>query len=733
MNRLITITLSLFCILFANSALAKDEGKVYLASFIDKQQQAKTKISFHHALLTSHGEQLLLELNYNEANLLKSKGIKLSSGNQLWQQIKANVSAISIDNAIGQTSGIRGFSCYETVEETFSAVDKLAHDYPELTQLIDIGDSWKKQNEDSGYDLKVLKIGNKALVDPPILFIQSAMHAREYSTAALTLAFAKMLLEQPDADIDWILNRHQVHILFHTNPDGRKLAEKGIYQRKNFNKNHCPTVKVGVDLNRNFSFGWGEVNGGSSSDSCSEVFRGDSPGSEPEVSAIESYARSIFPDARGENNTDAAPINTKGLYLDIHSYGKLILWPFGHSTQLAPNNEGLEALGKKLAYFNGYQPMQSVGLYPTDGTSDNLAYGELGIAHITFELGSSFFQSCTEYNSKIKPDNLKALLYAAKVVEAPYLLTSGPDMTNLKVTIVNNSNLSVEATATDLNFKGTQISHNISSVHYSLNDYPTEENIQLATFINDNINNKSRNISIKLLDDTTKVVYLQATDEAGQKGPVSAISIVPAIPTAEAVISCQGARCQFKSSNTNEQFSYAWQLNGELISTAEEIEIILPNSGEFTINHRVENIIHANTSAEELHTFLVVELLLPSVELISSCVEKTCQFDASQTTDTDSDTLIYSWDFGDSTSNEGVATSHIYTGDGDYTVTLTVTDQHQQQVSKTTNVQITTATQPDQTTSEKTTSEQSKSSSGGGVYWLLLLMFIGFNKRKQLG
>ena len=34
--------------------------------------------------------------------------------------------------------------------------------------------------------------------------------------------------------------------------------------------------------------------------------------------------------------------------------------------------------------------MQSIGLYPTSGTSDDWAYGDLGIAAFTFEMGTTF-------------------------------------------------------------------------------------------------------------------------------------------------------------------------------------------------------------------------------------------------------------------------------------------------------------------------------------------------------
>jgi len=712
-------------ILASTLTLANDPQLVYLANFTDEQQKIKTKISFHHALLATENNGLLLELTKQEVSLLKNKGVELTSAINQWQK-KLNKIKIQSQKVNNKTSGIPGFSCYETVEETFSEADKLAEQYPDMTQWVDIGDSWQKQNGGEGYDLKVFKIGNKELIDPPILFIQSAMHAREYATAALTLDFAKTLLNnfESDPDINWILNRHQVHILFQTNPDGRKIAETGVYQRKNANENHCAFSSLGVDLNRNFSFGWNTVENGSSGSECNETFRGIAPGSEPEVSSIEAYIRSIYPDVRGDKDTDAAPVDTKGLYLDIHSYSELILWPFGHSETLAPNNKGLQALGRKLAYFNGYDPQQSVGLYPTDGTSDNLAYGELGIAHITFELGTAFFQQCSTYENKIKPDNLKALLYAAKVVEAPYLMTSGPDITDIKVTHVDRMSLTIEATATDMRFSnklGTEPTQNIKSVRYSINEYPNENNTELANFKDNAADSTSEQISVELFDTSASVIYMQAIDEADQVGPVSALNLVGKTPSAVASYSCNGARCQFETTEKDDDFSYFWHLENTKESAGETAEFILPDLGGYKIIHRVENNIWGYI--DETHINInITELIKPNIIFTASCTEKVCQFDAGETTDLDSETLTYSWDFGDSTNSDSITPEHSYENTGGYSVTLTVTDEHNQTSVMTKHVTVSEAVIPD-----PTPEPEEKQSSGGSLFYLIFVL-LGIRK-----
>lgn len=62
---------------------------------------------------------------------------------------------------------------------------------------------------------------------------------------------------------------------------------------------------------------------------------------------------------------------------------------------------------------------KQLAFYPTDGTTDDFAYGELGLAAYTFELGTSFFQSCSYFENNLVTWNIPALVYAAKAAQAP--------------------------------------------------------------------------------------------------------------------------------------------------------------------------------------------------------------------------------------------------------------------------------------------------------------------------
>jgi PKD repeat protein/murein tripeptide amidase MpaA len=435
---------------------------------------------------------------------------------------------------------IPGFACYRTVEGTFATANDLVAAYPTLASFIDVGDSWDKQTAGGlpGYDMQVLILTNQALSgSKPKLFITAAIHAREYTTAELATRFAEYLLTHygTDPDVTWILDYHEVHLMLHTNPDGRKQAEAGLSWRKNTNQNYCGTTSTsrGADLNRNFAFQWGCC-GGSSGAPCDETYRGPSAGSEPETQAVQNYLRAIFPDQRGPALTDPAPTDATGVYLDIHSYSELVLWPWGFTSTTPPNSTALQTLGRKFAYFNGYEPEQAIGLYPTDGTTDDFAYGDLGVAAYTFELGTNFFQDCGTFEGTILPDNLPALLYAAKTARTPYMSPAGPESLNTAVSagvVSAGTPVSLTATLNDTRFSaqnGTEPSQNIAAAEYYI-DVPhwgTNPVAYPMTPADGSFNAKVENVTATI--DTTgwtpgrHIVFMRGKDVNNNWGTVSA-------------------------------------------------------------------------------------------------------------------------------------------------------------------------------------------------------------------
>jgi carboxypeptidase T len=531
----------------------RQRTNIYKAYFPDLVTGRKAAVSFHHALLESdwaHGF-LVMELEGDEIAALQRFGFRfepatefIARRDEFLRQIEAANAARKARNPAAANVGIEsipGFTCYETVEETFAAAQAFATSFPQLATWSDVGDSWEKSKGLGGYDMKVLKLTNSAVPGPkPILFITSAIHAREYATAPLVLEFARWLVNGygTNADATWIMDHHEVHLMLQANPDGRKKAEAGLSWRKNTNTAYCGATsnKRGADLNRNFTFDWNSTNGqGSSGNPCNETYRGPSAASEPEVQAIQNYERGVYPDQRGPAMSDPAPATLMGLNLDIHSYSELVLWPWGETTTPAPNGTALQTLGRRFAFYNNYTPMQSIGLYPTDGTSDGVSYGELGVPAFTFEIGTSFFQSCTDYNNTIKPANLPALIYAAKVVRAPYLIPAGPDVTGLALVndgVTAGTPVTLNASVTDTRFNqsnGTEPTQAIASAEAYIDVPPWAAGavaIPLGA-VDGAFNTPTEAVTGSLptsgLANGKHLVFVRGSDASGQFGPVSAL------------------------------------------------------------------------------------------------------------------------------------------------------------------------------------------------------------------
>lgn len=362
--------------------------------------------------------------------------------------------------SVSQASGIPGFACYRTVEETAAALEQLAADAPDLARLVTIGQSWERAGgaPGAGYDLQALVVTNRHRPGPkPAFVLIGAIHARELTTAETALRFAEHLISRYDTDpiATWLLDHAELHVIPIANPDGRKKAETGLLWRKNTNASAGPCTfygTVGVDLNRNSSFQWNSCLGCSSGFACSEVYRGVAPASEPETRALEAYIRSVLPARRPTDFTSPSPPDTAGLLISLHSYGELILFPWGWSSSPSPNRTGLETLARKLAYPLGYRACQAGAdncLYQTDGTTDDWAYGELGIAAFTYELGTRFFQSCTDFEESIYPPALDSLRTAFLHAAQPYRLAAGPESVALTVTTaLTAAHISLVADAT---------------------------------------------------------------------------------------------------------------------------------------------------------------------------------------------------------------------------------------------------------------------------------------------
>ncbi|MBK8047967.1 MAG: hypothetical protein IPK16_13025 [Anaerolineales bacterium] len=222
------------------------------------------------------------------------------------------------------------------------------------------------------------------------------------------------------------------------------------------------------------------------------IHRGSAAGSEPETQTLQDYMRSIFADQRGPGDADAAPADTTGLMISLHSYGKWVLFPWGWNSAPSPNLAQLQTLGRKFGFYTNYVVCQSGSsgcIYQTDGTTDDWAYGELGIAAYTFELGTEFFESCSYFDTDIIEQLLTTLTVAAKTARLPYQAPAGPEIVDAvaePACVAAGDPVTLTVTADDSRFAsndpyfGSEPIQNIAAVSYTV-DLPSWVSGAVAT------------------------------------------------------------------------------------------------------------------------------------------------------------------------------------------------------------------------------------------------------------
>ncbi|AVP96662.1 peptidase M14 [Ahniella affigens] len=521
----------------AEEAGAEEAGTTAVFRVYDSGPAVRALLGreFAHVKVDAKHGDLIVEANAAQRAILEQAGLKPRMDMELSARVGLADLALS--------KSIPGFACYRTVSETNALITNLVAANPNLATVIDIGDSWRKSTptaQEPGFDLRVLKLTNSAIAGPkPRMFVMSGLHAREYTPVEVNATFAEWLLNnyQTDATARWLLDYNEFHLLLQANPDGRIIAESGQSQRKN-RRDHggCSGVLDGVDLNRNFQIDW--TGSGSSTSLCNETYRGTAVLSEPESTAVNSYIASIFPDTRPgalSDYTQAAAADTQGLYLDVHSYSEVVLWPWGFpGSTTAPNNAPLRTLGRRFAFFNSYSPEQS-NTIPASGASDDNAYGSLGVPAYTFELGDDFFQDCATFTGSIQPGNLAAFQYGARILSKPYQMPSGPDALNVRVQgpsiVFPGESVMVLATIDDTRFNqsnGTETTQNISSARVYVDQLPWAAGAIGQTMLaaDGSFNQTSEGVSLNLpstgLSLGQHLLLVQGTDASTIAGPPGA-------------------------------------------------------------------------------------------------------------------------------------------------------------------------------------------------------------------
>jgi len=277
---------------------------------------------------------------------------------------------------------IEFFEDFRMLEEIYAYYREMVATYPAISSITTLGRTSENR------EILGVRIHNGTITTATKkLFIECQIHAREWISAPTCAWQLKMLLEGfgNDSDSNFVLNNFAVLIVPVTNPDGYAFTWSDDRMWRKNRVVFQGTTCRGVDLNRNWPSHWA-----ANANQCSDTYPGSTRASELETRAIGTW------------------IETQGnvqFNIDFHSYGELILRPWGYTVTASPDEAILKQLGDgmrdaiRTVHNNQYVSQRSAQLYPANGETTDYYYdtvaagsGQKTSAHgFTFELrGNSF-------------------------------------------------------------------------------------------------------------------------------------------------------------------------------------------------------------------------------------------------------------------------------------------------------------------------------------------------------
>lgn len=268
----------------------------------------------------------------------------------------------------------RGYSAasvqYLDYPEIVARLKQYEADYPAIAQAVNLNEYLHTPLTAEGRPLWALKVSDhvSAEEDEPAIVVDGAHHARELMTPLAVLDIAAVLTGQygVNAAVTRWVDEYEIWLIPCVNPDGVAY----VFSRfRGWRKNRRPNGDgtFGVDLNRNYPFGWGKC-GQTSLQPGSDNYRGPTPASEPEVQTLL---------ALGERKR---PL----IYLSYHSAGEEVLFPYRCARLAEP--ETYDAIRDRYAALMGY----GMRLASASGESFEHFYNQFGSLAFLTEIGRSF-------------------------------------------------------------------------------------------------------------------------------------------------------------------------------------------------------------------------------------------------------------------------------------------------------------------------------------------------------
>ncbi|XP_023344616.1 carboxypeptidase B [Eurytemora carolleeae] len=275
--------------------------------------------------------------------------------------------------------GEMNWNQYHRLKTIYNWMEDLAHEYSDLVTILVLGTTAEGRN------IVALKIGQNSKHSKPGIFIEGGIHAREWISVASVSYVANELVKNPsNADLLEIFDFFILPVL---NPDGYEYTHTDNRMwRKNRSKDssllNILTNCIGVDLNRNFGFSWGDIGLMDAPQMgtplpCLETYIGSAPFSEQETQAVRDFILS----QPGKFIS----------YLAIHSYGSKIVYPWSSTEEKVADWQELKEMANRFAepvfLASGGTDLYKIGTateiqYRATGGADDWARGGAGIKFV---------------------------------------------------------------------------------------------------------------------------------------------------------------------------------------------------------------------------------------------------------------------------------------------------------------------------------------------------------------
>ncbi|KAM0354932.1 hypothetical protein ACHAPU_000771 [Fusarium lateritium] len=318
---------------------------------------AASEINKLAASILNPGSKEELDIVVSPENLSKVK--KLASDTTVLVEDVGAAFAEETTSEIYAVPSETWFTAYHPYADHLQFLKDLQTSYPTQSEVFTLGNSFQ------GRALTGIHIwGSGGKGSKPAVVFHGTVHAREWiaTMTAEYMAYQLLTKYSSDSAVKAIVDKFDFYITPVVNPDGfvytqttNRLWRKN---RQTVSGNSC----VGRDVNRNWPYKW-ELTGGASTNPCDETFKGLAAGDSPELKAIKGQIDSV---AAGKGLT---------FYVDFHSYGQYILWPYGYDCSVvAPEETALSAIATRIN--NGIRGQS--GQSYTTGNSCRALYATTG-------------------------------------------------------------------------------------------------------------------------------------------------------------------------------------------------------------------------------------------------------------------------------------------------------------------------------------------------------------------